>query len=90
MATATNARSPGAPTGTGTGHDHEADVAAARARIDAARAGRLHILEVQRRLIRTMPKVVIAAVPGWAAGGGHSLNDAPIGVKRCGSVVVGC
>ena len=55
------------------GHDHEADVAAARARIDAARAGRLHILEVQR-LIRTMPKVVIAAVPGWAAGGGHSLN----------------
>ena len=73
MATATNARSPGAPTGAGTGHDHEADVAAARARIDAARAGRLHILEVQR-LIRTMPKVVIAAVPGWAAGGGHSLN----------------
>ena len=65
--------SPGAPTGTGTGHDHEADVAAARARIDAARAGRLHILEVQR-LIRTMPKVVIAVVPGWAAGGGHSLN----------------
>ena len=48
-------------------------MAAARARIDAARAGRLHILEVQR-LIRTMPKVVIAAVPGWAAGGGHSLN----------------
>ena len=39
----------------------------------SARAGRLHILEVQR-LIRTMPKVVIAAVPGWAAGGGHSLN----------------
>ncbi|MEF3122492.1 1,4-dihydroxy-2-naphthoyl-CoA synthase [Kocuria flava] len=41
--------------------------------IDPARAGRLHILEVQR-LIRTMPKVVIAAVPGWAAGGGHSLH----------------
>ena len=59
--------------GTPIGHDHEADVAAARARIDAARAGRLHVLEVQR-LIRTMPKVVIAAVPGWAAGGGHSLN----------------
>lgn len=35
-------------------------------------AGRLHILEVQR-LIRTMPKVVVAAVGGWAAGGGHSL-----------------
>ncbi|WP_312395038.1 1,4-dihydroxy-2-naphthoyl-CoA synthase [Kocuria sp.] len=41
--------------------------------IDPARAGRLHILEVQR-LIRTMPKVVIAAVSGWAAGGGHSLH----------------
>ncbi|MFM6973557.1 MAG: 1,4-dihydroxy-2-naphthoyl-CoA synthase [Agromyces sp.] len=41
--------------------------------IDSARAGRLHILEVQR-LIRFMPKVVIALVPGWAAGGGHSLN----------------
>ena len=40
---------------------------------DPARSGRLHILEVQR-LIRTMPKVVIAVVPGWAAGGGHSLH----------------
>ena len=38
-----------------------------------AAAGRLHILEVQR-LIRFMPKVVIAVVPGWAAGGGHSLH----------------
>ena len=37
------------------------------------RPGRLHILEVQR-LIRFMPKVVIAAVPGWAVGGGHSLH----------------
>lgn len=36
-------------------------------------AGRLHILEVQR-LIRFMPKVVICVVPGWAAGGGHSLH----------------
>lgn len=35
--------------------------------------GRLHILEVQR-LIRFMPKVVIAVLPGWAAGGGHSLH----------------
>lgn len=35
--------------------------------------GRLHILEVQR-LIRTMPKPVIAVVPGWAVGGGHSLH----------------
>jgi naphthoate synthase len=41
--------------------------------IDPARTGRLHILEVQR-LIRTMPKVVIAVVSGWAAGGGHSLH----------------
>lgn len=40
---------------------------------DSARAGRLHILEVQR-LIRFMPKVVIAVIPGWAAGGGHSLH----------------
>jgi naphthoate synthase len=41
--------------------------------IDTARSGRLHILEVQR-LIRFMSKVVIAVVPGWAAGGGHSLH----------------
>lgn len=47
--------------------DDEAEVA------DPARAGRLHILEVQR-LIRFMPKVVIAVIPGWAAGGGHSLH----------------
>jgi len=39
---------------------------------DPGQQGRLHILEVQR-MIRTMPKVVIAAVNGWAAGGGHSL-----------------
>ena len=41
--------------------------------VDKARAGQLHILEVQR-LIRFMPKVVIAVVNGWAAGGGHSLH----------------
>ncbi len=41
--------------------------------VDPARAGRLHILECQR-LIRFMPKVVICVVPGWAAGGGHSLH----------------
>jgi naphthoate synthase len=41
--------------------------------VDPARAGRLHILECQR-LIRFMPKVVIAVVTGWAAGGGHSLH----------------
>ncbi len=40
---------------------------------DVGRMGRLHILEVQR-LIRFMPKVVIAVVPGWAVGGGHSLH----------------
>jgi naphthoate synthase len=53
-----------------------AEGAASRAPQPAERAagvGRLHILEVQR-LIRFMPKVVIALVPGWAAGGGHSLH----------------
>ncbi|MGW9629470.1 1,4-dihydroxy-2-naphthoyl-CoA synthase [Agromyces sp. NPDC055520] len=49
-------------------------VASASERIETpANLGRLHILEVQR-LIRFMPKVVIAVVPGWAAGGGHSLH----------------
>ena len=42
--------------------------------IDDARSGRLHILEVQR-LVRMMPKVVIAVVSGWAVGGGHSLHS---------------
>jgi naphthoate synthase len=41
--------------------------------IEPGRAGRLHVLECQR-LIRFMPKVVIAVVNGWAAGGGHSLH----------------
>jgi naphthoate synthase len=41
--------------------------------IEPGRAGRLHILECQR-LIRFMPKVVICVVPGWSAGGGHSLH----------------
>ncbi|BDZ41294.1 1,4-dihydroxy-2-naphthoyl-CoA synthase [Paraoerskovia sediminicola] len=52
--------------------------------VDPARAGRLHILEVQR-LIRTMPKVVVAVVDGWAAGGGHSLHvvaDLTIGCRQ--------
>jgi len=40
---------------------------------DPGKLGRLHILEVQR-LIRFLPKVVIAVVPGWAVGGGHSLH----------------
>jgi len=42
-------------------------------KVDQAKLGRLHILEVQRQ-IRFMPKVVIAVVPGWAVGGGHSLH----------------
>ena len=50
------------------GYLYEGDAASA-----PAHGGRLHILEVQR-LMRTMPKVTIAAVNGWAAGGGHSLN----------------
>lgn len=41
--------------------------------IDPGKTGRLHILEIQRA-IRFMPKVVIAVVPGWAVGGGHSLH----------------
>ena len=47
--------------------------AAAPDPIDQARLGRLHILECQR-LIRFMPKIVICVVPGWTAGGGHSLH----------------
>jgi len=45
----------------------------ASVRVDSAGLGRLHILECQR-LIRFMPKIVVALVPGWAAGGGHSLH----------------
>ena len=41
--------------------------------VDRAKLGRLHILECQR-MIRFMPKVVICLVPGWTAGGGHSLH----------------
>ncbi len=52
------------------GYQYETDKAG---EVDAAKLGRLHILEVQR-LIRFMPKVVIAVVPGWAVGGGHSLH----------------
>ncbi len=52
------------------GHD---DAGAPPNPIDAARLGRLHILECQR-LIRFMPKVVLCVVPGWTAGGGHSLH----------------
>jgi len=55
------------------GYKYTEDNAETADRIEAGRAGRLHILEVQR-LIRFMPKVVICVVPGWAAGGGHSLH----------------
>jgi naphthoate synthase len=55
------------------GYQYERTSADGDAQVDAARPGRLHILECQR-LIRFMPKVVIAVVPGWAAGGGHSLH----------------
>ena len=41
--------------------------------VDKAKLARLHILECQR-LIRFMPKIVICVVPGWTAGGGHSLH----------------
>ena len=40
---------------------------------ESVSAPRLHILEVQR-LIRHIPKPVVAVVPGWAVGGGHSLH----------------
>ena len=58
------------------GYEYDADTAGAadeRTPADQARLGRLHILECQR-LIRFMPKIVIAVVNGWAAGGGHSLH----------------
>ena len=75
------------PATAASGHDHTTDVADARARINAARAKRLHILEVQR-LIRTMPKVVIAVVPDWAAGGGQGAvpptgRRSPTTSERC-------
>ena len=53
--------------------DDDGTAAEGAAAIDPARSGRLHILEVQR-LIRFMPKPVVAVVNGWAAGGGHSLH----------------
>ena len=53
--------------------DGHVDAGAAPNPIDKAKLGRLHILECQR-LIRFMPKIVIAVVNGWAAGGGHSLH----------------
>ncbi len=54
----------------GGGDDAEVNAAT---RAETSRAGRLHILEVQR-LMRTSGMIFIAAVTGWATGGGHSLN----------------
>jgi naphthoate synthase len=53
--------------------DAEAEPDADQPGASSPRLGRLHILEVQR-LIRFMPKPVVAVVPGWAVGGGHSLH----------------
>lgn len=55
------------------GYKYEDQSAGESGKMDLARLGRLHILEVQR-LIRFMPKIVMAVVPGWAVGGGHSLH----------------
>ncbi|MEZ0392614.1 MAG: 1,4-dihydroxy-2-naphthoyl-CoA synthase [Pseudobdellovibrionaceae bacterium] len=55
------------------GYKYEEADGAGNSKMDQARLGRLHILEVQR-LIRFMPKIVVAVVPGWAVGGGHSLH----------------
>lgn len=55
------------------GYQYEPSTSPSSTESRPAATGRLHILEVQR-LIRFMPKVVIAVIPGWAAGGGHSLH----------------
>jgi naphthoate synthase len=58
------------------GYEYRADDEAADEEdplVRRAEAGRLHVLEVQRA-IRFMPKPVVAVVPGWAVGGGHSLH----------------
>jgi naphthoate synthase len=54
-------------------NEHGAEGETAETSVDKAKLGRLHILECQR-LIRFMPKIVICVVPGWTAGGGHSLH----------------
>jgi naphthoate synthase len=55
------------------GYEYDGDEGESGDADDTPRVGRLHILEVQR-LIRFMPKPVVAVVPGWAVGGGHSLH----------------
>jgi naphthoate synthase len=53
--------------------DGGADTGDAELDAGSPTVGRLHVLEVQR-LVRFMPKPVVAVVPGWAVGGGHSLH----------------
>jgi naphthoate synthase len=55
------------------GYEHDGGAPAGGGGAGGGRLGRLHVLEAQR-LIRFMPKVVVCVVPGWAAGGGHSLH----------------
>ena len=59
------------------GYEHDKGQAAAggggRGGAGGGGLGRLHVLEAQR-MISFMPKVVLCAVPGWAAGGGQSLH----------------
>jgi naphthoate synthase len=55
------------------GYEHDEEAPAGGGGAGGGRLGRLHVLEAQR-LIRFMPKVVVCVVPGWAAGGGHSLH----------------
>lgn len=56
--------------------ERDADLAGMTAerkqRINRGRRARMHILEVQR-LMRATPKPIIASIPGWTTGGGHSL-----------------
>ena len=73
QATAAGRSAPAATSGSGAGPATSTPRARPPTTVDRAKLGRLHILECQR-LIRFMPKVVICVVPGWAAGGGHSLH----------------
>src|SRR5918998_2788019 len=54
------------------GYEHDKGRAAGGG-VGGGGLGRLHVLEAQR-LVRLLPKVVLCVVPGWAAGGGHSLH----------------
>ncbi len=71
--TASGRSAPAATSGSGAGPDTSTPTGETAETVDKAKLGRLHILECQR-LIRFMPKIVICVVPGWTAGGGHSLH----------------